>query len=600
VKIFLVNFDYNNLGKIFLKGLFRQKSFMKRIFLLWIFVFAFYSLSAQQESIFEEINTILLDSKDKEENNVSPLAVDSSEQGEEKDSALLNANLQELQEADTLLFEKRMIEVKKPTSSKKLQSEEAWSKEFNIVNNVKYEKEHMLDTSYRVFGWHPYWSGNAYESYNFSLLSMISYFSYEVNPKTGFYNTIHNWRQTALVDSAKKHNCKVLLTLSNFGAGNNRRFLKSAEAKKNLISTAITLVRERKADGLTLDFENVSAKQKTLYLNFIIDLATSLKSEDEEYLLTVALPAVDFEKIYDFSQINLYVDYYVMMGYEYHGSNSQLAGPVAPLTGGGKWKGFNLETSVDEYLANGIPAGKFIMGVPYYGAEWITKDLKFPSQAKSFVKYHSYRQAKRMSGKKMGEIDETSMSKFYTYSDMASNYRQLWFEDTVTLGAKYDWIKEKQIRGVGIWALGFDNGYDELWKLIADKFAYSDKELKQIKKGRRISIRRLLGMVKRFVKNPMSIIKRPKALLRLFGGLAGVSLVGLFLVFRYGRKFKRLFRLVLKGGVSAIVILAIAMVLIFFRYFDFRETMFLLGGFLLGGVLFLFLTRRYTSEKELP
>ncbi len=574
---------------------------MRRIFVLWIFVFTFYSLSAQ-ESIFEEINTILLDSKDKEEkNDASLLSVDSLKQSEAKDSSRLNANLQELQKADTVLFEKRMIEVKKPLSSKKLQSELAWSKEYQIVNNVRYDKEHMLDTSYQVFGWHPYWSGNAYESYNFSLLSMISYFSYEVNPETGFYNTIHNWRQTALVDSAKKHNCKVLLTLSNFGSSNNRKFLKSAAAKKNLIATAITLVRERKADGLTLDFENVSTKEKALYLNFIIDLATSLKSENEDYLLTIALPAVDFEKIYDFSQINLYVDFYVMMGYEYHGSNSQIAGPVAPLSGGGKWKGFTLESSVDEYLANGVPAGKFIMGVPYYGAEWITKDLKFPSPAKSFIKYHSYRQAKRMSGKKMGELDEASMSKFYTYSDMSSNYRQLWFEDTITLGAKYDWIKEKQIRGVGIWALGFDNGYDELWKLLADKFAYSDKELKEIKKARHsISIRRLLGSVRRFVKNPMSIVKRPKALLRLFGGLTGISLVGLFLVFRYGRKFKRLFRLILKGGVSAIVILVIALVLIFFRYFDFRESMFLIGGFLLGGALFLFFTRRYTSEKELP
>jgi spore germination protein YaaH len=576
---------------------------MRRFFVLWMLIFTFSGLRAQ-ESIFEEINTILSDSKNKEEitrkKEASLLASDSSKQGE-KDSMLLNANLQELQEADTVLFEKRMIEVKKPLTSKQLKSEEAWSKEFQIVNNVRYDKEHMLDTSYRVFGWHPYWSGNAYESYNFSLLSMISYFSYEVNPKTGFYNSIHNWRQTALVDSAKKYNCKVLLTLSNFGTNNNKIFLRSADAKKNLISTAITLVRERKADGLTLDFENVSAKEKTLYLNFIIDLATSLKSENKDYLLTIALPAVDFERVYDFSQINLYVDYYVMMGYEYHGSNSQLAGPVAPLTGGGKWKGFTLESSVDEYLANGVPAGKFIMGIPYYGAEWITKDLKFPSQAKSFVKYHSYRQAKRMSGKKMGEVDETSMSKFYTYSDISSNYRQVWFEDTITLGAKYDWIKEKQIRGVGIWALGFDNGYDELWKLLADKFAYSDKELKEIKKARHsISLRRLLGSIKRFVKNPMSVVKRPKALLRLFGGLTGISLVGLFLVFRYGRKFKRLFRLVLKGGVSAIVILAIALILIFFRYFDFRETMFLIGGFLLGGALFLFFTRRYTSEKELP
>lgn len=577
---------------------------MRRIFILWIILFAFLEVQAQ-ESIFEEINTILSDEKKEESNKKvsenTANTTDSLKNIELKDSSNKKIDLQEVQKADTTLFPERLVQVKQPRTKRKLQSEIEWSKESKIINNIKYEKEHMLDTSYKVFGWHPYWSGNAYESYNFSLLSMISYFSYEVNPKTGFYNTIHNWKKTALIDSAKKNNCKVLLTLSNFGFKNNKTFLHSADAKKNLITTAITLIRERKADGLTLDFENVAVNEKELYINFIIDLATSLKSENKDYLLTIALPAVDFDKIYDFNQINLYVDLYVMMGYEYHGSNSTLAGPIAPLSGGEKWKGFSLESSVDEYLVNGVSPEKFILGIPYYGAEWITNDLKFPSQAKSFVKYHSYRQTKSLTGKKMGEIDEASMSKFYNYSDLSSNYRQIWFEDSVTLAAKYDWVKEKKIKGIGIWALGFDNGSVELWKLLADKFAYTDKELKQIQKGRNsISIRRLLGLVKRLIRNPMAIIKRPKALLRIFGALTGISMIGIFLMFRYGRRFKRLFRLALKGGVSAIVILAIALVLIFFKYFDFRESMFLLGGFLLGGILFLFFTRRYTSEKELP
>jgi len=476
--------------------------FIRGFFLLLALFYACREVRSQ-ESIFEEINTILSNSKDtvnqSEKSNISSDFTPDSIVNKNLTDSISAAtksklNLQEIQEADTNLFEKRLVEVKKPLSDKKLQTETDWSKEFKIVNNVKYTKKHILDTSYTVFGWHPYWSGNAYLSYNYSLLSIISYFSYEVNPENGFYKSIHNWRETDLVDSAKANNCKILLTLTNFGESNNRKLLHSAEAKKNLISTAITLVRERKADGLTLDFENINSAEKALFTNFIIDLATSLKSENNEYMLTVALPAVDFEKVFDFNQINLYVDLYVMMGYEYHGSNSMLAGPVAPLTGGDKWKSFTLQNSVDEYIVNGVPAKKLILGLPYYGAEWVTNDLKFPSGAKSFVKYHTYRQAKQLSGKKMGEIDEASMSKFYTYSDLGANYRQLWFEDTITLGAKYNWVKDKQIGGIGIWALGFDNGHDELWKLIADKFAYSDKQVKELLRSKhKISIKRLLS-----------------------------------------------------------------------------------------------------------
>ncbi|MFT4678625.1 MAG: spore germination protein YaaH, partial [Chitinophagales bacterium] len=40
-----------------------------------------------------------------------------------------------------------------------------------------------------------------------------------------------------------------------------------------------------------------------------------------------------------------------------------------------------------------------------------------------------------------------------------------------SLSIKYDWIKKNKIGGVGIWALGYDNGYPELWNLLTEKFS---------------------------------------------------------------------------------------------------------------------------------
>ncbi len=570
-----------------------------------------------QKSILEEINTKLSKTESGLQNsNPGNTGVDSSKQYASlndslariasndtlaQDSANMHNSINVDPKVDSQLFQKRIMQAKKPLTANRRVSEEGWSKELKISNNVRYEKQHMLDTSFSVFGWHPYWCGKAYESYNYSLLSMIAYFSYEVEPTTGFYKTIHNWKKTAMVDSANKHNCDVLLTLTNFGTKNNRVFLSSADAQKNLISTAITLIRERNAQGLNLDFENVPADVKTQFTNFIIALGTSLKAEDEEYILTVALPPVDFHKVYDFTQIDLYVDLYIMMGYEYHGVNSPVAGPVAPLSDGNKWGAFTLENSIDDYIAKGIKPKKLLLGLPYYGAEWITKDLRLPSVANNFVKYYSYRQAKRIAGKNGGDLDKPSMSKFYAYSDRAYNYRQLWFEDTATLGAKYDFIKEKQIGGLGIWALGYDNGHDELWKLLADKFAYTDKQVKELERSRnRLSFRRILAITKRLIKNPKSIITRPRSFLRIFGALAGVSFIGLFIVIRYGHRFKRLLKLILKGGLAGIIILTVAIIFIFLKYFDFKELLFLIGGFLIGLVLFFAFTRRYISEKDLP
>ena len=46
----------------------------------------------------------------------------------------------------------------------------------------------------------------------------------------------------------------------------------------------------------------------------------------------------------------------------------------------------------------------------------------------------------------------------------------VFIEDEKSLGLKYDFAKDKQLAGVGIWALGFDDGKKELWTLLEDKF----------------------------------------------------------------------------------------------------------------------------------
>jgi spore germination protein YaaH len=72
--------------------------------------------------------------------------------------------------------------------------------------------------------------------------------------------------------------------------------------------------------------------------------------------------------------------------------------------------------------------------------------------------------------------DSISSSTYLIVKDSNNLYRQLFFEDKKSLALKYDWIKENQIGGVGIWALGYDNGYSELWDLLTEKFSEEQNE----------------------------------------------------------------------------------------------------------------------------
>ncbi|UII30604.1 glycosyl hydrolase family 18 protein [Fulvivirga ulvae] len=501
---------------------------------------------------------------------------------------------------DTLAFEERFFSVKKktPTNSKR---EDDWRKKYLFTHTNVYKKVHELDSTKQVFGWHPFWMGTAYKSYNFSLLSTIAYFSYELDPATGGYKSIHDWKTTALIDSAKRYNCDVLLSVTNFGRANNAAFLANQRAQATFINTLISLLKERDADGVNIDFEQIPGSSRAAFNNFIIDLSSSLRSVRKDYKITLAIPALDFDNVYDIPQLNQYIDTYVVMGYEFYGSNSTVAGPVAPLGSGNIWWQYNLESAVNEYITLGIPKSKLLLGLPYYGAEWETYDLRFPSKVKEFIRYPMFRDIRKNHYNSGCCEDEVSKSKFYVYRDSNNNYRQIWYEDSVSLGKKYDWVIENDLGGIGIWALGYDNGYTELWELLANKFALSDKEVVAVAKTRsRFSFRRYLSLAFRVMNNPYTLVRNPRPLFGIFGAIFGLSMGGFFLLYRYGHRLKRVFKLLIKSGITLLILFGVALIFIALQYMGLKEVSYLLGGFVIGVIIFLLFSHRFISEKNLP
>ncbi|WP_109832602.1 glycosyl hydrolase family 18 protein [Reichenbachiella versicolor] len=509
----------------------------------------------------------------------------------------------QLHAIDTISFIKRSNAVKKRRPKQDYKNESQWSKHYRITQAETYKEEHILDDSYRVFGWHPYWMGTAYQDYNYSLLSTIAYFSYELNPNTGGYRTIHDWKSTSMIDSAKAHGTNVLLSVTNFGKENNRVFLASTKAQREFIKILISLLEERGANGVNIDFESIPSDQKGNFTAFIIQLHNELKKTDKNYQVTLAIPPIDYSSVYEFKVLNSYIDLFVIMGYEFYGANSNEAGPVSPVGSGNVWWDYNLQGVLDEYSAEGIALDKTLMGLPYYGAEWKTESLKFPSKAKSFVKYPMYRDIIKKYGKLPCCEEKGSMSKYYVYRDSNDEYRQLWYDDSLSLSKKYDWVKEKGLAGVGIWALGYDNGHSELWKLLAAKFAYSGMEENSARFSKffgRYSPRRLLMLLMRVIKDPTYLTRNPRPLLSLFGAISGLSLIGFFFIYRYGYRISRTFNVALKGTVTLLVLLMVGLVFLAMKFSVGGQLLYLSIGFLLGGAIIMWLSRNFLKEKELP
>jgi spore germination protein YaaH len=119
------------------------------------------------------------------------------------------------------------------------------------------------------------------------------------------------------------------------------------------------------------------------------------------------------------------------------------------------------------------------MGVPYYGYNWIVtttdqnavripgNDLIGTSQSQPYQNVMDT----ILETKPQINWDELAQSPYFTYTSPATGMtRQVYFENEQSLKAKYELVKKYDLAGVGIWALGYDGGYQELWNLLKEEF----------------------------------------------------------------------------------------------------------------------------------
>lgn len=319
-----------------------------------------------------------------------------------------------------------------------------------------------------VFGWNPSWVGTAYTSYNYNLLTHVAYFSYEIDTATGGYTTIYSWNTTNLIPLAHSYGVKVVLTVTNFGSANNTKILSNPQKRQTLINTLLTLVQSRGADGVNIDFESVSGSQRANLVTFMTDLSYAFHTLIPGSHISIAAPAVDWNNSFDVSALNIVCDLMLIMGYDYYWSGASNAGPCAPLQSNGFWGSYYVTNSVNWYLSNGASPSKLALGVPYYGYQWPTVDGNIKSATTGTGTAYTYNSMK-VRAQSYGRIwDSYSLTPWYKYN--SSGWNQGWYDDSISLGLKYDLVNSLNLKGIGIWALSYDGANQELWNTISSKF----------------------------------------------------------------------------------------------------------------------------------
>ncbi|MBL7897993.1 MAG: T9SS type A sorting domain-containing protein, partial [Crocinitomicaceae bacterium] len=321
-----------------------------------------------------------------------------------------------------------------------------------------------------VYGWHPYWVGSAYTNYDWSLLTHFSFFSYEVNPADGEPLTTHGWATSSAVDAALANGVKVTLCVTLFGGTDLAAFLTNSTAKQNLIDNLINLVQTRGAHGVNIDFEGLPASQKTNFANFMVDLSNQMHTAIPGSEVSTVLYAVDWSDVFDFSIMEPEVDHYIVMGYAYYYQGSGSTGPCDPLYHFGSSYNYTLSKTTTDYIDGGCPKNKLVMGLPYYGYEWPTTSLTIPSAttgsgvARTFEYVMDNTSGNYSTGNHTWDND--SYTDIYAFNSGGNKQCFISLEDAFRKRLQH--VRTSGIAGIGIWALGYDDGYSELWNAISD------------------------------------------------------------------------------------------------------------------------------------
>ena len=323
----------------------------------------------------------------------------------------------------------------------------------------------------RVFGWHPYWVGTVYNNYQWNLLSDLCYFDYAVSPTTGNNtNSSYNWATSGAVTAAINNGVNVHICATLFSS--HTTFLGSTTAQQTFINNIISDLQSRGGKGVNIDFEGMGASNSAAFTAFMQNLSTQLHAAIPGSELSMALYAVDWSNVFDIPNLTPYVDLFIIMGYDYYWSGSTTAGPDDPLYNFQTSYNYTLTRSITFYLAQGMPSSKLLLGLPYYGREWETTGSTIPSATTG--NFSSSRTFNVIMNNASGYYstplyDPVSFTPYFSFQ-VSSAWRQCFWENPYSMKRRFDVVNQRNLGGIGIWALGYDDGYTDYWDAISQRF----------------------------------------------------------------------------------------------------------------------------------
>jgi len=343
----------------------------------------------------------------------------------------------------------------------------------------------------QVIGFLPYWNLTDELKVDFDLVDQLIYFNLTVNEKgefitdrnegdaNGLYHLETNPQLKELLNQGRRKNKKILLCVASFNAGVMYKIVSDPDISNNLIQNIIEKVKEKKFDGVDMDFEYFWQynHEKTFGRNFnafLTELRTAMDKIDPKLILSVDIypKAIIEDRPYILKEMNEIIDQLIIMAYDYTQSGSDQAGPISPIR-------TDLSLDIKENYSivqtlksteGKIDKEKVILGIPLYGYKWRTYDDKHRSKTyPGLGEMISYSKMKKLLEQKDLAVNwDDNASSPWLVSIENGNIFQIYFENLESLKLKFQLSQEYNLPGIAFWALGYEGKSKEIWEYLKE------------------------------------------------------------------------------------------------------------------------------------
>lgn len=250
---------------------------------------------------------------------------------------------------------------------------------------------------------------------------------------------------------AKINNVVIIPTITNdFDPKRVTKFINSSTLQDSEIEKLITIAVERGYGGYDLDWEEISEKDKKVFVKFVSKFKQKLSAQNLKLSVTVHAQtgtSADWVGVrgQDIKELGKIADYIRVMAYDFHHSKSE-PGPVTPLD---KLK------AVLNYTVKNVDKDKIVLGLPSYGYDWSEKNegesIQYLDAIERFEKYAGQYKRDSDSGALWGNYQKDNKS------------HTVWFEDKESTERKIEISQEFGVNRFCFWRIGGED--EKMWEI---------------------------------------------------------------------------------------------------------------------------------------